>query len=186
MQIDWGLVKDVAVPIVAALIGGAAVEWFQRRPRLRTSLEHASGITMQAAGQPPMTVNTHTLVLTNAGRKTETNVRLGHRNVQFWYQVHPPGLHAERPLPDGGREIVFDRLTPKTTVWITYLYFAPVLWQHVNLHIEGDSGNAKVVPLVPTPLVSGWVKALLWTLLASGVGMWLYVAMVAARSLMAD
>lgn len=182
MNIDWNLVGLIGIPVVCVFLTAWVTHVVEKRPKLRHYLAHATGIRLSLAGQQPMVVNTHSVELRNAGRKTETNVRLGHRPVQFWYQVFPGGLHTERPLVDGGREIVFERLVPGKAIHVTYLYLAPIMVGDVNTHIEGDSGASKLVYVQPTPIVPKWLLAVLWLLIASGLVAWLYLLVVWLRA----
>ncbi|MEO7805441.1 MAG: hypothetical protein ABIT36_02190 [Steroidobacteraceae bacterium] len=132
---DAALLRTLLIAVFSAWLAVWFKDRWERRPKLIAFLWHAVGVGVPPQGdaEQGFVVNVHSVVLRNNGRKPSTNVRLGHAPVaNLRYSVFPNGLHTENRLPDGGLEIRFDRLAPTMDVTITYLYFAPTLWQHVN------------------------------------------------------
>lgn len=172
MVIDWGLVATLVSPILALFIGA----WFDRflagRPRIISFLLHASAVTMHGAANP-ITVNTHSIVIRNPGRKTATNIRVGH-NLLPDFHVWPDIHYEIKDLPGGGKEILIPRLAPQKQITIAYLYFPPLTWQQVNTQTEVDDGLAKIVNVLPTVQPPAAMRYLLWLLAGYGLLALLY------------
>ncbi|SER23272.1 hypothetical protein SAMN05421690_101379 [Nitrosomonas sp. Nm51] len=167
MSIDWNVVATIASPIVALFVGVGLNRIIENRPKVVSYLGHVSGIFLSKAN-PPVQVNTHSVVLRNAGGKTESNVRLGH-NVLPDFQIYPDIEHEVKDLPGGQKEIVIPKLIPKKQITITYLYFPPLTWERVNTHLESDSGAIKVLNVLPTVQLPKWILRILWVLIGYGV-----------------
>jgi hypothetical protein len=174
MAIDWSVVKDIALPIVFLVIGAAINRAFERRTRLVTYYGHASAIRLQRTN-PPMTVHTHSVVVTYAGGLAAHNVHLPH-NVLPEFSVFPSINFTRQTLPGGGEEVVFPILASGQQITITYLYFPPVTYQQVNLPIYSDEGTARVLNVLPTPQPPKWALRLAFALLIVGAITTIYVA----------
>lgn len=107
-------------------------------------------------------------MLSNTGRKTANNVRVGHTILPD-FQVFPDVEYDVAHLPGGGKEILFPKLVPKKQITITYLYFPPVTWDQVNTHLESDEGPSKVINVLPAAQFPKWLVTLLWLLIGYGV-----------------
>ena len=166
MNVDWSVVATIASPIIALFIGAALNRAIENRPRVVCYLGHVSGISLQ--GAQPVQVNSHSVVLRNAGRKTATNLRLGHAVLPA-FQIYPDIDYTVANLPGGGREIRIPNLVPKKQVTITYLYFPPLTWERVNTHLESDDGPVKVLNVLPTVQLPKWLITILWLLIGYGV-----------------
>ena len=138
----------------------------ERRPRVVSYLGHVSGVRL-SRDEGPLVVNTHSVVLRNAGRKTAKNVRLGHQVLPD-FQVFPDIEYSVHDLPGGQKEIVIPSLIPKKEVTVTYLYFPPLTWEQINTHLETDDGPVKVIRVLPTIQFPRWVYAILWALIIYG------------------
>lgn len=167
MDIDWQIVATIASPIIALFIGALLEHAIGERPRVVAYLGHVSGIHLPQLN-PPTQVNTHSVVIRNAGRKKAHKVRLGH-NVLPAYQVFPDTSYEERDLPGGQKEIIFPELIPKKQITVSYLYFPPLTWEQVNTHIESDDGPVKVLNVLPTVQPPKWLRVILWALIGYGV-----------------
>ncbi|MHB9075641.1 MAG: hypothetical protein ACYC6G_19215 [Desulfobaccales bacterium] len=167
MSIDWSVVATIAAPIVALLVGAFVERTFENRSRVISYFGHVSGIRFTREGQP-FHINTHSVVIRNAGRKTATNVRLGHATLPD-FQVYPDIEYEVRDLPGGQKEILFPRLIPKKQITLTYLYIPPFTAAQINTYLESDEGAAKVIPVLLTAQLPNWLKAILWILLGYGI-----------------
>ena len=165
MNVDWNVVATIASPIIALFIGAALNRAIENRPRVVCYLDHVSGISIQ--GAQPLQVNSHSVVLRNAGRKTAMNIRLGHAVLPA-FQIYPDIDYTVVNLPGGGREIRIPNLVPKKQVTITYLYFPPLTWERVNTHLESDDGPVKVLNVLPTVQLPKWLTVVLWVLIGYG------------------
>lgn len=166
MTIEWSIVATIASPVIALFVGAFLNRAVESRPRVVAYLGHVSGINLSRAS-PPVHVNTHSVVIRNAGRKKAKNVRIGH-NVLPDFQVYPDIAYEEKELPGGGKEIIFPQLVPKEQVTVTYLYFPPLTWQQVNTYLESEEGPLKVLNVLPTVQLPKWLIVILWLLIAYG------------------
>ncbi len=172
MSIDFAAVWKIASYVVALIVGVYIKQWLERKPKLYFWLLSATGIRIEDPNNPNhfLNPNTHTIVLQNAGRKSATNVRLGHNDVHpFWYQISPSIHYEERLLQGGGMEIVIPALTPKRIINITYFYFAPITYGQVNTHIESDEGMAKLIPMTTQRIFPKWVNSLIVIVMFTGL-----------------
>lgn len=166
MPIDWNVAATIASPIVALFVGAGLNRLIENRPKVVSYLGHVSGIFLSKAN-PAVQVNTHSVVLRNAGGKTENNIRVGH-NVLPDFQIFPDIDHEVKDLPGGQKEIVIPKLIPKKQITITYLYFPPLTWEQVNTHLESDSGAIKVLNVLPTVQPPKWLLRVLLVLIGYG------------------
>lgn len=164
MTIDWNIVATIASPIVALFIGAFLNHLLENRAKVVSYLGHVSGIRLKSEHH----VNTHSVVLRNAGRKTANNVRLGH-NILPDFQIFPDIEYTVRDLPGGAKEILIPTLVPKKQITISYLYFPPLTWDQINTHLESDEGPVKVLNVLPTIQFPKWLITVLWILIGYGV-----------------
>ena len=164
--IDWPVLTNIAMPIIALFVGAGIDRLLERRARVVSYLGHVSGIRL-TRDDGPIVVNTHSVVLRNAGRKTATNVRLGHQVLPD-FQLFPDIEYSVRELPGGQKEIVIPSLIPRKEVTVTYLYFPPLTWEQINTHLETDDGPIRVIRVLPTVQIPRWLKIVLWGLITYG------------------
>jgi hypothetical protein len=105
-MIDWNVVATIAAPIVALVIGALLNHLLESRPKVSVYLAHASAFRVNRPGQASVDIHTHSVVLTNSGRRVATNVRLGHNQLPD-FQVFPDIEYHVVTLPGGGQEIQF-------------------------------------------------------------------------------
>ena len=184
MPIDWGLVFDIGVPLLCLIVGAAIDQIFERRPKLITYYGHVSSFTLQGAAGAAgtSTVHTHSVVVSNSGRKTATNVRVGHHYLPS-YQLWPEVAVKEVELPGGGTELVLPTLVPGEQLTISYLYFPPFLVNNINSYVKSDEAMASVITVLPTRQYPKWVLAGARCLLFVGVTATLYAAVALVRAL---
>jgi hypothetical protein len=170
MSIDWNLAAAVGMPVVTLFLGAMINHLFESRPKLISHLGFISSHQLgpQLDGTSGSVVNTHSVIIKNAGRKVARNVRLGHNFLPNIY-VYPDVAYEVRDLPGGGKEIVFPTLVPKKEVTVNYLYFAPVTWEKINTHVESDDGPAKVITVLLQPQAKPWLVRVIWALLVIGL-----------------
>jgi hypothetical protein len=173
MTVDWHLFARFAAPIAAVFIGAALSRWWERRPRLISYLAHAIAVPVRPPEGEQFQVNTHSIVVRNAGKRAATNVRLGH-HVLPNFSVYPSVHYSVVDLPGGGKELLFPALVPGEQITVAYLYSPPVFWQHVNSHTKSDEGFAKIVTALPTPMPSPKVRVAAVALMAAGTATVLY------------
>lgn len=157
MKIDWLVAATIVGPILGAVAWAYISGFVERRPRIIVWLGHASAIQAQVPGGPTSTIHTHAVVVRNAGKKTATNVRLGHDQFPQSYSVFPALNYSVITTPGGGTEILFPTLAPDEQVTVTYLYFPPVTWYQINTYTRSDEGLARYINVLPTPQQPLWL-----------------------------
>lgn len=182
MEVDWGLVAKIAMPIFTLFLGVLVNHLLENREKLVVYLGHSASHRLQPTedDKPPVIVNTHSVVLKNNGRKSAQNVRLGHNHLPN-VNVFPDIEYEVKELPGGGKEIVFPVITPKKEINISYLYYEPIRWQSINTHIESDAGPAKVVPVLLQPQPKPIVLKLVLFLMGLGFVSSLYITFELVR-----
>lgn len=180
MKIDWMVVATVAAPVLTLFIGAALDRLIERRPRLIAYFAHASAF--RVAGQNPVQVHTHGIVIRNVGRQSAQDVRVRHHLLPD-FNVFPDIEHHVQELPDGGREIVFPMLVPNEQVSISYLYLPPVVFNQIHAGIRHSQGFAKEVTALPTPQYPAWVLRVLRVLIVLGTIAALYLLIAIGRLL---
>ena len=123
-MIDWQVVAAIAAPIVALFFGVWVNRRFESRPILVSYYGHVSAFTHHPAQGQPINVHTHAIVLRNAGRRTATNVRIGH-NVLPDFNIWPQLNYSVGSLPGGGQEIIIPTLVPVKSRRLIPLFPAP-------------------------------------------------------------
>lgn len=176
-MINWDIVVQIAAPIITLVLGVVLDRLFHEKEKLISYLGHVSSfrVTPNEAGQPQYIINTHAVIIRNVGRKTATNVRLGHNFIQH-VSVHPDIDYQLRDLPGGGKEILIPSLVPKKEVTISYLYFPPLTWNQINTHVESDFGPAKIVTVVLQSQSPRWLLRVLGALVIIGLVSAVYAA----------
>jgi len=170
MMIDWNIVSQIAAPIVALFVGALLNHILTNREKLITHYGHVSGFRLEptAPDNEPTYVNTHSIIVKNSGRKTATNVRVGHIILPD-IKIYPDIEYHIQDLPGGGKEIIFPKLIPKKEITISYLYFAPTLYNQINTHVESDEGLAKAVNVLLQPQPPKWLIRIIWVLIIYGI-----------------
>ncbi|MFH1370488.1 MAG: hypothetical protein ABII09_04300 [Planctomycetota bacterium] len=172
MEINWGLVKDIAVPLVALALGKFLDSWLLKKPKLISYLGHVSAFTLH--DDKKTVIHTHAVVIRNAGRVSATNVRIGHHYLPENYQLFPNVAHNIEKTETGGGEIIIPKLVSGEQVTISYLYFPPLTYAQINLYTKSDEGFAKILTVIPTPQLPKWIIRLIWILMFVGVVSILY------------
>jgi len=183
VKADWTLFANVAWPVVLLVIGALVNRYFERRPRLITYYGHTSAFRLRTAEQSE--VFTHSIVIRNAGRKSATNVAVGHNFFPRDYQIFPAISHEIRKVSDVGDEIFIPVLVPGEQITISYLYWPPVTYAQVNTYVKSDDGFAKVLRVIPTPQSPKWLLATIWALVTLGAITALYFLVLLVRHIYA-
>lgn len=162
-EIDIDAALKLLSSALVALFGAIAKRYFEDKPKLVTYLVHSVGHPMPPnQGVPTPSVNTHTIVVRNTGKKTAHNVRIDHAFLPESYVVFPPISHAVNRAQNGSGEILIPVLVPNEQVTISYLYLAPLLWHAINGPVKCDEGMAKSTPVVLSPTPNRAIRAMLW------------------------
>lgn len=117
-----------------------------------------------------MHINTHEIVVKNSGKLPAKNVRLGHKVLPN-YTINPISKYEISDISGisgGGKEISFHMLIPNEQITISYLYFPPITYEKINMSIKSDEGFAKLIHVIPTPILDTWQKISVYILLFVG------------------
>ncbi|MFA5164202.1 MAG: hypothetical protein WC481_01390 [Candidatus Omnitrophota bacterium] len=173
MTIDWLAVATIAAPIIALFIGVAIDRFIEQKPKLIAYYTHASAFN--TAGNNPITIHTHGIIIKNIGRKSAMDVRVRHNILPQNYKVYPIVDHHVQNLPGGGSEIVFPILVQNEQVSISYLYFPPLIYNQIHAGIRHSEGFASEVAVLPTPQYPDWMRRGLYVLLILGSITFIYM-----------
>ena len=176
MAFDLEVLAKLLAPVIAAVIGAVVKKYFEAKPKLITYLVHSSAIPLNDNSNTQ--VNTHCIVVRNAGKKTAHNVRIGHNVLPKGFQVFPLLSYKVIESTNGSAEILIPTLVPNEKVSISYLYFPPLLWNQVNSYTKSDEGFASVINAIPTPQPPRFVVALVWLLMFLGASTLVYWAVL--------
>ena len=174
-MIDWQVVATIAAPIVALFFGVWVNRRFESRPILVSYYGHVSAFTHHPAQGQPINVHTHAIVLRNAGRRTATNVRIGH-NVLPDFNIWPQLNYSVGSLPGGGQEIIIPTLVPGEEITVSYLYFPPLTVAGINTGIKSDQGFARPITVLLQRQYPKWFNASAAFLILIGLVAVLYLA----------
>ncbi|WP_219268013.1 hypothetical protein [Pseudomonas sp. Xaverov 259] len=176
MELTLDTAVKVAAPILTAVFGLVAKIYLDAKPKLVCYMIHSFAIPMRNQNHPdaqPLTINTHTIAVRNSGKKSATNVRIGHHSLPD-FQIYPPLIHEVTRNADGTGEILIPTLVPGEQINIGYLYFPPQMYQNINSYCKSDEVLAKylnVVPMVPLGKVQLYI---LWSLVFIGASSFVY------------
>lgn len=175
MTINWGAVATIAAPIITLFVGVWVNRRFESRPILISYFGHVSAFQLAPPGGQLVQVNTHSVVLRNAGRRSATNVRLRH-TVLPDFNIWPAlAYHVEELPPPGGREIVIPTLVPGEEITVSYLYFPPLTVAQINAGIKCDQGFAQPIPVLLQRRYPRWFNATVAALMLLGLVSALYL-----------
>jgi hypothetical protein len=169
---DTEVIAKLAAPIITAVVGFILKAYFEAKPKLVTYLVHASAIPLHDENKTD--VNTHSIVVRNAGKKTANNVRIGHNILPRSFQLYPQLTHEIITGPNDSAEILIPTLVPGEQVSISYLYFPPVVWGQVHSYCKSDEVNAKYLNVAPSPQLSKMQLAAIWSLIFIGASTVVY------------
>lgn len=172
---DTDQILKLIAPTLAAIIGVAVKYYTEERSKLISFVGHVSVFTLQ--DDQKTNVFAHSIIVRNAGRKTATNVRLGHNVFPVNVNVYPQVQYLIETTPDGSTEIVFPSLVPNEQITVSYLYFPPVTFDQTNRYTKSDDGFAKIVNVIPMPRPAKWALITAWILIFIGASVLLYWAM---------
>ncbi len=158
MSVDWTVFATYAAPVLALFVGAALDRYLERRPKLLSYIAHSSAVKVQPPTGEAFQVHTHSVVVRNAGRRSATNVRLGHNFLPPSFSVYPSVPYDVTDLPGDGKELIFPALVPGEQVTVAYLYYPPLLWSAIHSYTKSDEGFAKIVNVLPTPLPAPWLR----------------------------
>jgi len=201
---DWDLLLRILIPFGTLALGVFLRDRFERRPSVvyylgtvsdflirndgrRTSSTGEQDDPETESSQPfakDIGVYTHSVVISNKGRASANNVRLGHVVLPEHYFVFPKVEYKMSDVKDSGCDIVFPILRPTETVTVSYLYFQPVRAEQIHTYVKSDEGLARGISVFQTRLYPKWVNISLGIAIISGVVSWVYLIVILVRKLL--
>lgn len=153
MTADLEALLKLLSPLLIALISFALKRHFEEKPKLITYIIHADAVSVGGdANSSESIVNTHVVVVRNAGKKAAKNVRIGHYELPPGFKVSPPLAYSiARPPTGKAAEILIPTLSPNDQVVITYMYLPPLTWNQISAYAKSDEGSARGVKVISTP-----------------------------------
>ncbi|WP_189459215.1 hypothetical protein [Jeongeupia chitinilytica] len=180
MNLD--VIVKILAPILTAIIGFVIKKYLEERPKLITYLVHASAIPLIHENTTHI-INTHSIVVRNAGKKTAHNVRIGHNHLPASYQLYPQLDHELKNGSNGTAEILIPTLVPDEQINISYLYAPPITHSQINAYCKSDEASARYINIVPSPPVPKIQAFALWSLIFLGASTALYWIFITLWSL---
>jgi len=178
MEITLDSAVKIAAPFLTAVFGVLTKIYLDAKPKLVFYMIQSFAIPTRNQNDPNaqgITVHTHTIAVRNSGKKSATNVRIGHHYLPD-FQIHPPLAHEVVRNPDNTGEILIPTLVPGEQIIIGYLYFPPQTYQNINSYCKSDEVLAKylnVTPMVPAGKIQLFILWLLVFIGASSLVYWL-------------
>ena len=172
-MVDWQLFATVTVPILTLFVGVWVNRRFESRPILLSHWGHVSSFNYQKGDGTTGVVNTHTIVIRNAGRRAATNVRLHHSYLPD-FNIWPAVQYQLEAVPNSGRDIVIPTIVPNEQLTISYLYFPPATYADVNSGVKCDEGFATQIPVLLQRQYPNWFNFTAATLMLLGIAALVY------------
>lgn len=153
---------------VVALIVGLALQRFADKPKLQYFLPGTFFFDLK---DPNVKLQTDSLTIQNAGRKSATNIEIVHKEKPDHFQFSQAISYKEGLNPNGEHLIKLDSLGPKEFLNIQYLSHSklPVL-----LRVRSDQGSAQLIQVQFQQIYPQWLFFIVSILMISGFGLLLY------------
>ena len=162
---DVEVIAKILAPSVTAIFGFVFKRYLDAKPKLITYLIHTAAVPLK--GETETIINTHSIVVRNAGKKTAHDVRLGH-SILPDFQIYPQISHDLIKGPDDSAEIIIPTLVPNEQINISYVYFPPLTWNQINSYCKSDEMSAKVLNVIPAQQLSRPQLLAMWGLMFIG------------------
>ena len=170
---DWQVLATVAAPIIALFVGIWVSRRFESRPIVLSHWGHVSSFNHESIDGTVTTINTHSVVLRNVGRRAATNVRMSHFRLPS-FNIWPPVQYTVEQVPNAGEEIVIPIMVPDQHLTVSYLYFPPITYAEVNNGVKFDEGFATPIPVLLQRQYPSWFTKVVGALLVLGIATLLY------------
>jgi len=169
------IIPEALQPVILAgilsLVGGILLEKFRnKQPKILYYLSNISDFqvpsTTREGQQQTIFVNTHSIVVQNAGRAPAHNIEVVHRPIadqNFWFRINPDITYSEGRTPEGGRILKFPHLLPGQMVTISYLYTYPHQIQHIHNYVKSDEVAGQAINVFHVMQTPKWLQHIfLW------------------------
>ena len=171
MEFSFDAFAKILAPILTAVAGLLIKRYLEARPKLITYLIHTSAITLPT--EERILINSHSIVVRNAGKKTANNVRLGHYSLPA-FQIFPQLMYEVTTGENGSAELLIPTLVPGEQITLSYLYFPPTIYNQVNAYCKSDEMAAKHLNVIPTTQPNKSQITIVWLLMFVGASTLLY------------
>ncbi len=182
LGIEWSLVTRVVEGTALLFVGAWINRRFESHPALYSFFGHVSAFKHTPPGGKQIDVYTHSVVVSNHGRRPATNVRLNH-TVLPDFNIFPTAAYSIQTLPDDSRDILIPAIVPGEVLTISYLYFPPVTWNQVNAGIKFDEGFARQIPVLLQRQYPRWATLTAAVLALVGLVSVVYAVILGIRAL---
>ena len=172
-MVDWQVFATIAAPLIALIVGIWANRRFESRVVLLTHLGHVSSFTHRDESGGVVVVNTHTVVVRNAGRRAATNVRFSHNHLPS-FNIWPRVQFELQDVPNFGQDIVVPTLVPNEQLTISYLYFPPITYPEVNARVKCDEAIATPISVLLQRQYPPWFNNTMGILVIVGASALIY------------
>lgn len=167
---------EIAIKVVSPIIALATLLLNQLRHQKAKVISYYGHIsTFRLSDEARTVVHAHSIILYNAGNKAATNVRLSHNVYPSNINIYPQIKYQVEELESGNTDILIPTLVPKEQVTISYLYFPPITFDQINTMPKSDEGFAKVIDVIPSPVLNPFLKNFIILLMLIGASMCIYV-----------
>ncbi|MAQ00988.1 MAG: hypothetical protein CL586_02490 [Alteromonadaceae bacterium] len=173
---DIEAIAKIGAPVLTAIVGFILKSYFEAKPKLVTYLVHSTEIPLHDGNNTK--VNTHSIVVSNTGKKTANNIRIGHNLLPKSFQLFPQLTHEVTRGDNDSAEILIPTLVPGERVSISYLYWPPVVWGQIHSYCKCDETNAKYLNVAPTQQLTQFQNGILLLLMfigATTIVYWLFL-----------
>jgi hypothetical protein len=161
------LIGHVITGVVALLVG-LALQRFADKPKLQYFLPGTFFFDIE---EPKNQLQTDSLTIQNAGRKSATNIEIVHKEKPDHFQFSQAISYKEEFNPNGEHIIKIDSLGPKEFLNIQYLSHSKI---PALLRVRSDQGSAQLIQVQFQPVHPKWLKFVVGILMLSGFGLLLY------------
>jgi hypothetical protein len=153
---------------VIALFVGLALRRFADKPKLQYFIPSTFFFDIK---DPNLKLQTDSLTIQNAGRKSATNIEIVHKDKPDHFQFSQAISYKEELNPNGEHLIKIENLGPKEFLNIQYLSHSklPVL-----LRVRSDQGSAQLIQVQFQQIYAKWLLFLVGILMVSGFGLFVY------------
>lgn len=163
-------------PLITLIFGALLNYYTKEKSKLISFLGHVSVFKLKDEENPekPTVLFTHSIVVSNSGRKSAQNVRLVHDFLPIDINIYPPIKYSLERNSDNSGDIVIPIMVPKEQITISYLYFPPMTYDKINRFAKSDDGFAKVIKVIPMPQPPKVLIYIVWFLVFIGLSFLLY------------
>ncbi len=163
---------QIVLVILTAVVYKLVEILFGRRSKVVFYLSEVATFTYTYSGaRQRVLLNTLTITLQNLGRAPAEDVQIVHYWLPENYTISPPMQSRKISLPEGQEAIVLDRILPRQTVTISYLYStAPPNKSRVHSYVSTQDHIAKQIEVGLSRRRPKWIVLLRQGLMLLGAG----------------